>query len=232
MDLGSSFDFAYCVGCRPTFSLSVPGVGISKVGLNTFADTPFSAKLTDGRDLYVVEETWGFSDLSSLMFGYWEVGKPFPSHHSGYVYGYETPASALPTSGTLTYTGRVVGRAFSPTANGVSASAMHIYGNATVQVDFAARTVTGQMKDVRASGTNDTWNVISFSASFASGSIQSTGTTSTTAPPDGGTLRGPATGTVAGRFYGPNGRELGLVWTLYDGTRAVIGSAGTSRGPG
>lgn len=225
MDAGGSFDFAYCVGCRPTFALTVSGAGISQASLNTFADSPFSARLPDGREIFVEEATWGFSDLASVMFGYWEVGKPFPSHHSGYVYGYESPASALPTSGTLTYTGRVVGRVFSPTVVGGPATAIHVFGNATVQVDFAARTVTGQLLGMR-TGPNDPFNVITFSASFASGTIQSTGTTATTASAGGVALGGSATGTVAARFYGANGRELGLVWTLYDGTRAAIGSAG------
>jgi hypothetical protein len=33
-----------------------------------------------------------------------------------------------------------------------------------------------------------------------------------------------ATGTLEGKFFGPAAQEAGAVWTLFDGTRAAIGT--------
>ena len=234
MNAGSSFDFAFCSGCRETFALSVPNLGLTQVGLNTFDDTPFDALVSGGRGLFVDEATWGRGGLASTKFGYWYLGPSalaFPTNHSAYVYGYETPAASLPSTGTVTYTGRVVGRVFytlGPTfANVVS-------GTATVRVDFAARTVTGELTGM---GTDDDanvfesgfWNDVSFSASFPSGTNQATG--AARASSVSGTLSAlnDATGTVALRFYGFDAGELGLVWTLHRGSRAAVGSGGTAR---
>jgi hypothetical protein len=33
-----------------------------------------------------------------------------------------------------------------------------------------------------------------------------------------------ATGTLEGKFFGPSAQEAGAVWTLFDGTKAAIGT--------
>ncbi|MEO7551138.1 MAG: transferrin-binding protein-like solute binding protein [Croceibacterium sp.] len=234
MNAGSSFDFAFCSGCRETFALSVPNLGLSHVSLSTYDDTPFYPLVSGERGPFVEEATWGRGGLASTKFGYWYLGPSalaFPTNHSAYVYGYETPAASLPGSGTVTYTGRVVGRVFytlGPTyANFVS-------GTATVRVDFAARTVTGELTGM---GTDDDqnffesgfWNEVSFSASFPSGINHATGTAKVSSISGTLSALNDATGTVALRFYGADARELGLVWTLHRGSRAAVGSGGTAR---
>lgn len=240
MNAGSSFDFAYCTGCRETFAISVPTLGFSHVSLNTYADSPFGSDVVNGRGLQVYEETWGYSDLASLKFGFWQMapgneyyGISMPTNYSAYVYGYETPAASLPTTGAATYSGRVSGRVFYPGATGGLSIAYYLFGTATVRVDFAARTVTGQLSNMRIFDGLDhyPWNAASISASLPAGSAQFTGTTATTSASSfSSDLSAAATGTVAARFYGATGQELGLVWTLYDGSKAAVGSAGSSAG--
>lgn len=232
MNAGSTIDFAYCTGCRETFSLTVPSLGISRADLNTFGDTPFTAPLDNGRTLLVEEGTWGRNEFASLKFGYWEIGSPFPINYSSYVYGYETPRANLPASGTATYEGRVFGRVFYRNAQGLG-EAGFIGGNVTVHVNFATQSISGQLTGIRAAYAGDAfnhepWNDLVFTASFGASPTQFTGVTSATSTTGSGlALSSSAKGTVAVRFYGAGGRELGLVWTLYDGSKAALGSGGT-----
>ena len=229
MNAGSSFDFAYCSGCRETFALNVPSLGLSGVSLNTYADTPFFATLGDGRQVRVEEATWGVDDLKWIKFGYWEIGTGFPTNYSAYVYGYETPLAALPTSGTATYFGQVSGRVFYPGAAGFGRT-LYLDGLARVQIDFAARTATGLLYSLIApdgQGAVSQFNDVTFAVSFPAGQIAGT-TAVSTAPANADALGAGAQGTVAARFYGSNASELGLVFTLYDGTRAAVGSSGVN----
>jgi len=234
MNAGSSFDFAYCPGCRETFALSIPNLGLSQVGLNTFNDTPFDALVSGGRGLFVDEATWGRGDFTSIKFGSWYVGPTdlaFPTNYSAYVYGYETPAASLPSVGTVTYIGRVDGRVFYDSG---ATTYAYVSGTATVRVDFAARTVTGQLTSMGADDGDNFfesgfWNDVSFSASFPSGTNHATGTAAASSVSGTSSRLDGATGTVALRFYGDAARELGLVWTLHKGSRAAVGSGGTAR---
>lgn len=232
MNAGSSFEFAHCTGCRETFALNVPSLGLSRVELNTFGDTPFTAVLADRREVFVEEATWGRPEFLWLKHGFWEIGTGFPINHSAYVYGYETPRAALPASGTMTYSGNVVGRTFQASNffAGFSARSFYIFGTATVQVDFARRTATGQLSNLRISdgfgrvGGSPT-NAVTFSANFPDGHVVGTTAVSLWTGDTGPA----AQGTIAARFYGPGARELGLVWTLYrsDGEMSAVGSIGT-----
>jgi hypothetical protein len=232
MTAGSSFDFAFCTGCRETFALSVPSLGLSSIGLNTFADTPFTASAGNGRNVEVDEQTWVFTDLLWLKFGAWSVSPPLT--FSAYSYGYQTPASAIPTSGTVTYSSRVRGEVFYVTAPGAEPIRRLLTGTAVFQVNFATRAVTGQMTDVRVHGGAEftPWNSASFSATLTANESRFNGTTNVTSSTGAETsLNGSGQGTVAGQFYGPSGQEIGLVWTLHDGTKAALGSIGGKRAP-
>jgi hypothetical protein len=233
MNGGSVFDFAYCSGCRETFALNVPALGITQASLNTFGDTPFTAALGSNRTLFVEESTWGVNDVVSTKFGFWEIAPSylaFPTTHSAYVYGYQTPAASLPTSGTRTYGGRVIGRVFYPTVAGVTAAAQFVFGDASVTVNFASGLVTGQFTNMRVVdgfSSNNPWNAVNLTGKLEANSSQFAGTTAAASASGlAGGLTGSATGTLGARFYGPSGVELGLVWTLADGSSAALGSSG------
>jgi len=236
MNGGGVFDFAYCSGCRETFALTVPALGIAQVGLSTFDDTPFTASLGGNRTLFVEEATWGVNDLVSTKFGFWEIAGTFlgfPTTHSAYVYGYQTPAADLPRSGTSLYGGRIIGRVFYPTVVGTTAATQFVTGDASVTVNFATGSVTGQFTNMRVLdgfGTNNPWNSVTIGGALAANSSEIVGTSaaSSTSSAVGG-LAPSAAGTLAARFYGPSGRELGLVWTLADGNIAALGSSGAKR---
>ena len=236
MNGGSLFDFAYCSGCRETFVLTVPALAIAQASLNTFGDTPFTADLGNNRTLFVEEATWGTNDVVSTKFGFWEIAPSylaFPTTHSAYVYGYQTPAADLPTSGTITYAGRIIGRVFYPTIAGTTAGTQFVAGDASVTVNFATGSITGQFTDMRVLdgfGLNNPWNSVTLTGALMSNSSQIVGVaaaSSTSAV--AGVLAASATGTLAARFYGPSGRELGLVWTLAGSGSAALGSSGTKR---
>jgi hypothetical protein len=232
MDGGSTFDFAYCSGCRETFALSVPALGVSNVGLNTYDDTPFSGAIGDGRFVFVEEGTWGFSDFASLKFGYWQIGMPFPTNFSAYAYGFEAPPDTLPASGRLTYSGRTLGRVFFRTADGAADIAYVGGTQVSMTVDFAMGTVTGEITGLRASeGINEhePWNSVSLSGMIERGTNRITGTTTATSTSGSGFgLKGSASGTFAARLYAVGGRELGLVWSLYDGEKAAVAAMGAT----
>ena len=229
MNAGSSFDFAYCSGCRETFALSVPALGLSHVLLNTYADTPFSA-YEDSRPIFVEEGTWGYGDLSSLKFGYWQIGTPFPTNYAAYAYGFEAPAASLQTSGSLSYSGRTIGRVFYRAAGGTGEIGYVGGTQATLTIDFEAGTVTGQIIGLRASdGVNEgePWNSVTFSGTIEKGTNRITGTTTSSSTSGSAfALKASATGTFAARLYGPGGGELGLVGSLYDGETAALAAMG------
>jgi hypothetical protein len=233
MNSGSVFDFAYCSGCRETFALTVPALQIAQASLNTFGDTPFTAALGRNHTLFVEESTWGVNDVVSTKFGFWEIAPSylaFPTTHSAYVYGYQTPAASLPTSGTRTYAGRVIGRVFYPTVAGASAAAQFVFGDASVTVNFGTGSVTGQFTNMRVVdgfSTSNLWNGVHLTGTLGANSAQIAGTSAVaSAAAVAGGLGGSATGTLAARFFGPGGVELGLVWTLADGGSAALGSSG------
>jgi hypothetical protein len=49
------------------------------------------------------------------------------------------------------------------------------------------------------------------------------------APGGSSTMVGTGTGTIEGKFFGPSAQEAGAVWTLFDGTRAAIGTLSGKR---
>lgn len=229
---GSSMGFAYCSGCREVFDLNVPNLGLSKVELNTFDDTPFFATLSDGRRVEVEEATWGSANLKWMKHGSWVIDPPAFTNFSAYVYGFETLGSALTGGGTAVYSSHSRdGTVFYLASTGRTVVQSFVQGTWTINVNFAARTLTGQFTQTIANSRTPNpvpWNTVSFAASIASGGNSFAGIA--TASPAGGAaaFNGAASGTVSGKFYGPTGQEVGFVWTLADGTKAALGTVGAN----
>jgi hypothetical protein len=175
--------------------------------------------------------------LNYIALGNWTVrssgpGGPF----FFYLFGYETPISAVPTSGQASFSGRVSGDVFAPIDGHVMQAGLS--GNANVTADFASGNVTGALTGLQyhEGGTSNgglvqgPWNDVSLTAAIASGSNRFSGTTTaTSAPSTPFSLSGSAAGHIDGAFFGPSAQAVGAVWTLSDGAAAAIGTIAARR---
>lgn len=168
----------------------------------------------------------GADNLDWTRVGVWGTGGPWDYFESplrrrgAFVAGYETPAAALPTSGTASYTGVVGGAVYVPAPGGFDEASLA--GSASFTADFGLRSVAGAVTGMNAGGSA-AWNDVTFTSAIAGNGFS--GSTSVTTTPAGTwSLAGNATGTIEGTFFGPAAQEAGAVWTLFDGTRAAIGT--------
>ena len=187
------------------------------------------------------------SGLSYVAFGLWEQPSSVvpPGTAMAYAFGYETPASAMPTTGSASYTGigKVLARVFfvdstgawSPTTKG-QLVATDLHGNAQLNVNFATGLIDGQFSlqgDVWNNGFDAPWNDVTVSASIVPGTNRLSGTTGTTTPAplhqSPAALPGTATGFIDGGFYGPAAENLGATWSLGAGGAMAIGVVGAER---
>ena len=144
-------------------------------------------------------------------------------------FGYETPTSAMPKTGTATFSGLASANVFKPVSGTIAEAS--IVGNANLSANFSSGQVTGaltQMQQYDGMGTQPyhflQWNDVSLNASIAPGTSKFSGSTAaTSAPGTGFSLAGSATGHIDGAFYGPAAQNLGAVWSLSDGTGSAIG---------
>ncbi len=129
------------------------------------------------------------------------------------LFGTEANAGILRTSGTATFVGEAFGDAF---LSGVSQDCI---GDAVVTVDYARRTVTGQITISQYLGTAPpkATLTIEFTADIVASSIVSRSLT----------IRGDniiETGTLRGNFYGRDADELGLVFSASGAAGNFIGA--------
>lgn len=151
------------------------------------------------------------ASLSHMAFGEWNAnttGLQNSPVGGFFAFGNATPGTAIPTTGSATYTGRWQGL-----SNGV-ASSTRIDGPITGSALFSNRTVGLSALDsaglLRFSGTlSYAAGVNSLSGSIANGS-------------------GSQTGSATAQFFGPSAQELGGVFRLINGsgTPQLIGSFG------
>src|SRR5207302_1990388 len=127
-----------------------------------------------------------------------------------FAFGYETPASAMPTNGTANFAGSADANVF----KNVGTNLLHagVSGNAAMSVNFGSGQVTGaftkmqQWDGVPSSGPQGylPWNDVSVSASIATGTNRFSGSTAAiSAPGTTFSLAGSATGHIDGALYGP-----------------------------
>lgn len=170
------------------------------------------------------------SNLDWTSAGYWSEGGAWdclPCGRGVFVTGYETPAGAMPATGSATYTGVARGSVFYPSVpgSGVTPGGSEEValggGTASFTANFGTRSLAGNVTGLTANGVP--WNSFSFNSTITGNAFS--GNTSVTSSPTGvASLAGNATGTLEGRFFGPSAQEAGAVWTLFDGTRAAIGT--------
>jgi hypothetical protein len=160
-------------------------------------------------------------ELTYTNFGYWlierfpQVGTYEWTNGGTFLGGFVTPPGSIPTTGNATYTGSVTGLYDEAFLGGDVAL---LVGNVSVTIDFAARSVNGQMTNlqlgsdlIRHSAMND----IAFNAAFNPAQNMFIGTTQVTTVPNGSSAF--------------TADEVGAVWTLSDSVHRLIGSFGARR---
>ncbi|UYY78957.1 transferrin-binding protein-like solute binding protein [Sphingomonas sp. R1] len=130
------------------------------------------------------------------------------------VWGYPTLTYDVPTTGTASYTTRIVGRAISVANNATTLT--RVGGTATVSVNFATGLVTTTLNLTRVpdSGAETAYTTLSAQAAIPIGLNQFNGSF---------VSGGAATGTIAGSFYGLQGANIGVVF----GASGTINGADT-----
>ena len=186
----------------------------------------------DGMDVKPPPHSYSFLDWT--VVGPWSTDIPeAPWDYGGdlskrgfFVAGYETPANAMPITGTANYSGYASGSMFRPMSSKdalpCSCQEVGVQGDAFFTANFGARTVTGELTNMyRVWWDESPWNHVTFNSTIAGNGFS--GTTRVTAAAQLG-MGANATGTIEGRFFGPSAQEAGAVWTLFDGTNAAIGT--------
>ncbi len=206
--------------------------------------------LSDGRELRL-----NTSALNYSFLGAWQLtAKKTGSTQADTVYwgigftGYQTPISGIPISGSATYAAGAAGNVdegLSP-GGGVAGLAMiggstaipgfyDLTGQASVDVNFGTGKVNGSMSNMTAYNSGTAldpvpWNNVALSGNLSGATMQGT-TSVTSAPSNPASFGSGATGTFAGTLFGPNAKELGLSWTLYDPSgsgKSAIGAIGAT----
>lgn len=216
---GATLTVVGAPGNTTNFQLVIPSIGVN----SNYTSIESIAANSSGW-------TWGYSYVTA---GSWLQG----SGNSGslqstsvYSFGYETPGSGMPTTGTAQFSGLASGSVYQ-TNNGTILGAP-LDGKATLSVSFSSGQVTGSLSLQQWDGVpyNSApgylpWNDVSLNANIAPGTNRFSGSTAaTSAPGTSFSLAGSATGHVDGAFYGPAAQNLGAVWSLSDGSKSAIGA--------
>jgi hypothetical protein len=206
----------------PTYTsvtLTVPSVGISQhIYFGTNLGTP------DPGDDYI----FGLSYVATAGWGLVNPAPTNPPSTGVYVFGFETPQAAMPTSGTAVFSGQnLVSANVYKTVGTEIQGADPIEGNASISANFGSGAVTGSFTNMQTiySKQPQPWNDVTLNANIATGTNRFSGTTAAaSAPGTPMSLSGSATGSINGAFYGPAAQNLGAVWTLSDGKGSAIGT--------
>lgn len=212
-----------------------PDIGLNAAGGTSIVSSgQLNIQLANG-DYFVPQF---HSNLDWTSVGYWSDGGAWdciPCGRGVFVAGYETRTGAMPTTGTATYSGAAQGSVYYPADpnSGVSPSGSEEVGLtgglASFTANFGTRTVVGTVTGLTANGAP--WNNFSFNSQITANAFS--GNTSVSSAPGGAaSLASGGTGTVEGKFFGPSAQEAGAVWTLFDGTKAAIGTLSGSQNGG
>jgi hypothetical protein len=185
--------------------------------------------------------TWGVSYVALGAWAQYQGQSPSVSQFESlteFLFGYETPASSVPTIGQATFSGYAEANIIAPVSPGgpVSILSKLATGNADLRADFASHTIIGAFTRMQyfqntiAGPASVPWNDVSVTASIVTGTNRFSGSTAVTSTPEGTfSLKASATGHIDGAFYGPNAENLGAIWSLSDGTASVIGGVAARR---
>jgi hypothetical protein len=166
--------------------------------------------------------------LSYTSVGFWSVGRnaaspATPLSFGAYLFGFESPQAAMPTSGTAVFSGQGLAQASVYKTIGTDIQTWLFRGNPSISVNFGSGAINGGFTQM--SSGAQLWNDVSVTANIATGTNRFSGTAAAaSAPGTPMSLSGSATGSINGAFYGPAAQQLGAVWSLSDGTGSAIGT--------
>ena len=168
---------------------------------------------------------WSFSEQDS-QGNYIDI-----STYEHIVHGDRTPDSAMPTSGTATYDGRMEARSFPSDDAVFTSSSLHsgYRGDVTLTADFANAGVAGEITSLESRIGNGSYSSatggVTFDADINGNGITADNLTGT------GALAGYQNGNVRGAFFGPSAEEAAGVFDAQDQTanRVLTGWFGTAK---
>ncbi|RYY25717.1 MAG: hypothetical protein EOP62_12725 [Sphingomonadales bacterium] len=129
------------------------------------------------------------------------------------VFGYPTVLTDMPTTGTVAYTSRVVGRVVVVT--GATTAINKIGGTANVSVNFATGVVdvTLTLTQTTSGGVTTPYGTVTAQGAIPASQTQFTGSIT----------GGPLTGTIAGGFFGSQGNEIGISFAGSSANARLVG---------
>lgn len=224
----------------PSMNLTIPAVGIT-----AYVQLGSLASPTSGSSTGVYSASMAVASLSYTSFGIWAAANSdgtSPFAVGAFALGFETPAAAIPASGTANYsgTGNVIGNVY--VAGKIGGTPAIVNGDASLMANFGTGQINGALTNMvvhdHANPSQPAnvyafpWNDVSVSASIAAGTAKFSGSTAAASQPVSPyALKSTATGSINGGFYGPNAENIGAVWTLSngDGTGSALGVIGATK---
>ena len=207
------------IGSSSSFSnaeLVVPSLGLDQ-------SITFGTSLAGGGDSG--DAIYGLSYVATG--GWWTrpsgTNNPNALTNTGvYVFGYQTPQAAMPTSGSAVFSGETTAAVYKTVGTEIQGGL--VAGSASISANFGSGAINGSFTQMKLTNTEN-WNDVSVNANIAMGSNTFSGTTAAaSAPGQPLSLSGSAVGKINGAFYGPAGQQLGAVWSLSDGTGSALGT--------
>jgi transferrin binding protein len=221
----------------PTVRISIPALGVDDiftqadvVSTNVIAGvqipTARHSSSAGVRTLTWIVPSNGASGLRFSSLGVWDradLTTGVINQMAAISFGSRTLGSDVPTTGTGSYSGFLIGNAIE--ANGQQLS---ISGLASATADFGARSVafssTGSGKTDRATGvfTADAGYNVTGTLTYSAGSNTLAGTLNSA---------NGRSGAAAGAFYGPQAAEMGVTFSLTNSTGGApfVGGAGLKK---
>jgi hypothetical protein len=221
----------------PTVRIGIPALGVDDtftqadvVSTNVIAGVQIpTARRSDStgvRTLTYIVPSSGASGLRFSSLGVWDradLATGTINQMAAISFGSRTLGSDVPTTGSGSYTGFLIGNAIESGGKQFSIS-----GLASATADFGARSIafssTGSGKTDRATGvfTADAGYNLTGTLTYAAGQNSLAGTL---------TSGNGKTGAAAGAFYGPQAAEMGVTFALTNGTGggAFVGGAGLKK---
>ena len=221
----------------PTVRIANPALGVDDtftqadvVSTNVIAGVQIpTARRSDAqgvRTLTYIVPSNGPSGLRFSSLGIWDradLTTGTINQQAAISFGTRTAGSDIPTTGTATYRGFLLGNATELGGKQFSISAL-----ATATADFGTHSValssTGSGKTDRATGVlvSDPGYNVTGTLTYAAGANALSGTVTST---------NGKTGAAAGTFYGPQAAELGVTFSLANGASATpfVGGAAMKR---
>jgi hypothetical protein len=203
-----------CNPCTSTEQLVIPSLGVNQ----TISEN----------NVFTNDESNYFYGLDYAVMGFWKqapsANSPNVFSDSEFVFGYETPQAAMPTSGTAVFsTGLAQADVYKTVGTEIQTTTVDT-SSVSITANFGSGAVTGSFTNMQTSN-NQTWNNMALTANIATGTNKFSGSTAATSAPGlPMSLSGSATGSINGAFYGPAAQNLGAVWSLSDGTGSAIGT--------